>query len=69
MTLPKHEGVRLRLDRFRVLIVDDIETNRDLLRRRLVRLGLTEILEAADGAQALAVIRANSLDLVMFWRH
>jgi sigma-B regulation protein RsbU (phosphoserine phosphatase) len=65
MTLPKHEGVRLRLDRFRVLIVDDIETNRDLLRRRLVRLGLTEILEAADGAQALAVIRANSLDLVM----
>lgn len=65
MTLPPRDGPKLRLDRFRVLIVDDIETNRDLLRRRLSRLGITDILEAADGAQALDVIRANALDLVM----
>lgn len=56
---------RLRLAQFRVLIVDDIETNRDLLRRRLARLGITDILEAEDGAQALNVIRENTLDLVM----
>jgi sigma-B regulation protein RsbU (phosphoserine phosphatase) len=65
MTVPPQAGSKPRLERFRVLVVDDIETNRDLLRRRLTRLGITNILEAEDGAQALQIIRANALDLVM----
>jgi sigma-B regulation protein RsbU (phosphoserine phosphatase) len=55
-------------DRFgsaRVLVVDDIEMNRDLLRRRLGRLGIKQIVEAADGAKALDLIRTTELDLVL----
>jgi sigma-B regulation protein RsbU (phosphoserine phosphatase) len=63
--LPPRAGPRLNAERFRVLIVDDIETNRALLRRRLNRLGVTDILEAEDGAQALDIIRATALDLVL----
>ena len=62
---PPRDGSKLRMERFRILIVDDIETNRALLRRRLNRLGITDILEAEDGAQALNVIRATALDLVL----
>lgn len=49
----------------RVLVVDDIEANRDLLRRRLARLGITNVIEAEDGAKTLAVIRSSDLDLVL----
>jgi sigma-B regulation protein RsbU (phosphoserine phosphatase) len=49
----------------RILVVDDIETNRDLLRRRLGRLGISNIVEAEDGARALEIIRATELDLVL----
>jgi sigma-B regulation protein RsbU (phosphoserine phosphatase) len=49
----------------RVLVVDDIETNRDLLRRRLARLGVTHVVEAEDGAKALEIIGSCELDLVL----
>ncbi len=64
-SLPPREWSKLRLERFRILVVDDIETNRDLLRRRLTRLGVTDILEAEDGAKALDIIRGTPLDLVL----
>lgn len=65
MEAVRSDTSRLRLERVQVLIVDDIETNRDLLRRRLARLGVTNILEAGDGAEALNIIRSHALDLVL----
>ena len=47
-----------------VLIVDDLEVNRDLLARRVQRLGHS-IAFAASGRQALVCMRAASFDLVL----
>ncbi|WP_017719325.1 adenylate/guanylate cyclase domain-containing protein [Kamptonema formosum] len=47
-----------------VLVVDDIEANRDLLGRRLQRQGHTVTL-AQDGLQALELIQAQPFDLVL----
>jgi sigma-B regulation protein RsbU (phosphoserine phosphatase) len=49
----------------RVLVVDDIEANRDLLVRRLARLGITDVVQANDGRAALDVIRSRPFDLVL----
>jgi class 3 adenylate cyclase len=48
----------------RILVVDDNASNRDLLARRLQRQGHT-ILQAEDGASALAMVDAEALDLVL----
>ncbi|QIB35607.1 PP2C family protein-serine/threonine phosphatase [Ancylobacter pratisalsi] len=48
-----------------ILVVDDVAENRDLLIRRMRRLGFTRIDEAADGVQALAAIGQTSYDLVL----
>jgi class 3 adenylate cyclase/CheY-like chemotaxis protein len=47
-----------------VLVVDDNSSNRELLSRRLAREG-HEVLTAADGAEALAALRARAFDLVL----
>jgi serine phosphatase RsbU (regulator of sigma subunit) len=47
-----------------VLIVDDLEVNRDLLARRVQRLGHS-IAFATSGREALACMRAASFDLVL----
>ena len=47
-----------------LLVVDDNEMNRDLLSRRLERKGY-RVLTAADGMQALDVIAASAVDLVL----
>ena len=52
------------LDTGRVLVVDDNESNRLLLARRLARQGYT-ITPAADGREALALLRAQPFDLVL----
>ena len=57
----ENESVRMA---GRVLAVDDNENNRDVLTRRLQRHGLT-VESAADGLQALALVRARSFDLVL----
>jgi phosphoserine phosphatase RsbU/P len=49
----------------RILVVDDIEDNRDLLTRRLNREGYREIATAADGEEALALIAETAFDLVL----
>jgi len=51
-------------DPARILIVDDNETNRDILRTRLAVHGY-DLLEAGDGEQALAVAREHCPDLVL----
>lgn len=49
----------------RILIVDDVEANRQLLERQLRRQGHTTV-SAADGAAALEVLRADpAIDLVL----
>src|SRR2546426_2517779 len=47
-----------------LLVVDDNEMNRDMLARRLARLGYA-LAVAADGYQALAMIEAQPFDLVL----
>jgi sigma-B regulation protein RsbU (phosphoserine phosphatase) len=49
----------------RILVVDDIEDNRDLLVRRLQREGYHDTQVAADGEAALKLIAAQSFDLVL----
>lgn len=48
----------------RLLVVDDIALNRDMLIRRLARLGY-QVGQAADGREALALLRAEPFDLVL----
>ena len=42
----------------RALIVDDQRTMRSIVRALLSQLGITDVVEAADGAEALALIEA-----------
>ena len=51
-------------DPARILVVDDSETNRDILNARLTSQGY-EVVQAADGEQALAVARAQLPDLIL----
>ena len=48
----------------RILVADDNETNRDILATRLEANGF-EVLHAADGEQALAVMREQRPDLIL----
>jgi diguanylate cyclase (GGDEF)-like protein len=48
----------------RILVVDDVEDNRDILSRRLVRRGF-EVTEAAGGNDALEKIANQAFDLVL----
>ncbi len=48
----------------RVLVADDVETNRLLLRILLESMGV-EVLEADDGVQAVAMVRAHQPDAVL----
>jgi CheY-like chemotaxis protein len=47
-----------------VLVVDDNEMNRDMLSRRLIRLGY-EVATAEDGKQALTLVTEQPFDLVL----
>jgi sigma-B regulation protein RsbU (phosphoserine phosphatase) len=48
----------------RILVVDDNASNRDLLSRRLQRQGHI-VLQAEDGARALALVEKEAIDLVL----
>jgi serine phosphatase RsbU (regulator of sigma subunit) len=56
--LPPRPGARL-------LVVDDIQDNRELLVRRLQRLGHHDIATAADGLEACGLLAAGSFDAVL----
>jgi sigma-B regulation protein RsbU (phosphoserine phosphatase) len=49
----------------RILVVDDVAENRDLLLRRLQRLGIDKIDQAANGLEALAAIEQSRYDLML----
>src|SRR4051794_29731553 len=48
----------------RILIVDDNDTNRDILKRRLAIHGY-DLIEAADGEQAMSATREYQPDLIL----
>jgi DNA-binding response OmpR family regulator len=48
----------------RILVVDDVAENREVLTRRLLRRGYV-VVEAEDGLPALALIEQQSFDLVL----
>jgi CheY-like chemotaxis protein len=58
---PLLSGTRVK----RILIVDDVEDHRIILRYYLRKLARFEILEAADGQQALDIVGREPLDLVI----
>src|SRR3984957_16183609 len=47
-----------------ILVVDDNETNRDILITRLEKHGY-QLLQAADGEEALASVKQHSPDLIL----
>jgi len=47
-----------------ILVVDDKEVNRNLLKRMLTRIG-HDVLEAADGNEAIETVQDNDVDLVL----
>ncbi len=57
-------SVREVVEKGTILVVDDNEINRDLLGRRLLRDGHT-VVAAADGREALELLRARPFDLVL----
>ena len=61
----RRESPSLDVSGASALVVDDIPENRDLLVRRLKRLGIGDIEEAADGRQALDRLAERSFDLVL----
>src|SRR5260370_29763974 len=48
----------------KVLLVEDNEMNRDMLSRRLIRKGF-EVVIAVDGAEGVALAKANLPDLIL----
>jgi len=50
---------------FCILVVDDSRTLRRILIRELNSLGFNNILEAADGVEAVAIVRSKSIDLML----
>lgn len=48
-----------------ILVVDDVAENRDLLIRRLKRMGFSQIEQAENGVEALAAIDRRAFDLVL----
>src|SRR5579872_4304330 len=56
---------RLRFELLKILLVDDNQHMRVLLTEILRAIGVKLIFEAADGAQALHMLRGNPIDIVM----
>ena len=55
----------MRYDLLKILIVDDNHHMRVLLAEILRAIGVTQILEASDGAEGLHAMRDNPIDIVM----
>jgi len=54
-----------QMQSMRVMVVDDSRTLRKLLIRELNLAGITNIQEAADGVEAIALVRSESFDLML----
>lgn len=49
----------------KILVVDDFATMRRIIRTTLKQLGLQNIIEAADGTEALEILRTGNIDFVI----
>ena len=49
----------------KVMVVDDSRTLRKLLIRELNAIGITNIMEAVDGLEAISLLQLNSFDLML----
>ncbi len=49
----------------RVLVADDSSTMRKIILRSLQAVGVTDIAEAADGAEAIAMFKPGDFDMVL----
>jgi len=54
----------LSAEEYTLLVVDDVEDNRDILARRLIRKGFS-VLEAEGGRQALSLVASHPVDMVL----
>jgi two-component system, chemotaxis family, chemotaxis protein CheY len=62
----RREGLgRLRFDLLKILLVDDNHHMRVLLTEILRAIGVKQVFEAADGAEAMQMIRSHPIDIVM----
>lgn len=57
--------VRAALTKCKILVADDVLTNRQLIVHSLRKVGFTRILTAADGEQALELTRAEAPDFLL----
>ncbi len=55
----------MRFDLLKILLVDDNQHMRVLLVEVLRAIGVKDVFEAADGAEALKTLRTNSIDIVI----
>lgn len=55
----------VRLEDRKILVVDDDPSMRTLTRRMLSRMGIADVAEAASGAEALQLLEAAWVDLVI----
>jgi CheY-like chemotaxis protein len=55
----------LRFDLIKILLVDDNHHMRVLLTEILRAIGVRQVFEANDGAEALRIMRANQIDIIM----
>ncbi len=49
----------------KVLVADDSKTMRKIISRSLEAVGVSSVIEAADGGQAVALFKLNSFDMVL----
>ncbi|MBU3554873.1 adenylate/guanylate cyclase domain-containing protein [Polynucleobacter sp. UB-Piko-W3] len=62
---PSGSAIDPAFSQFCILVVDDSRTLRRILIRELNSLGFNNILEAADGVEAVAIVRSKSIDLML----
>lgn len=55
----------MRYDVLKILVVDDNQHTRVMIREILKAVGVVHIFEAGDGAEALQVMRGQAVDIVM----
>jgi two-component system chemotaxis response regulator CheY len=49
----------------KVLVVDDFETMRKIIKNVLKQINIEDVLEAENGKQALAILKNNNADLII----
>ena len=65
MNLPKKAEIEsITQDQARVLVVDDLDVNRTLMKRQLGRRGY-DVIEAENGPRALEIVDQEKIDIVL----